>query len=235
MNNNKGFDIINIFFFIVTIFSLGFLILNLSDFDFSGIEIGGFQFEKKNENEYTNGEESEFSLPDAISTDINVITNTEVPIENSVVSAPKYMEYTTTPENNEIIKYLNKYGSNLEIGSSKFNVVWNTDGNRDYDISQYYKVQRIRVEENPSGCDVSSWFSDFLWITGNKGAKITLNNDVIGELNINTGSHGYLIALKIKPGDQLCIEGKNKNGFSLVFGPDVYYHYDSYCFRGYCK
>ena len=60
----------------------------------------------------------------------------------------------------------------------------------DYDIQEYYRVQRIRREENSSGCEFSDVFSDVLWVTGNKGAEIKVNQEIIGKLNINTGNHG---------------------------------------------
>ena len=166
-------------------------------------------------------------------TQVNVEQVDEAP--NTVIEEQIYIntsEPTITPTESLIN---DSNFEQLKIGTGIFISANTSDGLRDYDISSYYKVQRIRYEEFPDGCSVSDWRSQLLWVTGNKGTDIFLNNELIGTLEINTGNHGYLIQLLIKPGDKLCISGKNANGFSLLFGPDVFYHYDSYCFRGFCN
>lgn len=123
----------------------------------------------------------------------------------------------------------------LNVGSGIFENAYYSDGMENYDIQEYYRVQRIRREENSSGCEIADVFSEVVWVTGNKGAEIKVNQKIIGKLNINTGNHGYISDFSIKPGDEICITGENLNGFSLVFGPDVLFHYDSYCYRGFCE
>ncbi|MEA3327396.1 MAG: hypothetical protein U9R53_08840 [Chloroflexota bacterium] len=156
----------------------------------------------------------------------------ELPTED-VISIDETNTLTTQEDISQI--NLIENAESINIGTLKFSEAIYTDGNNDFDISTFYKIQRIRLEENPNGCDISDWFSDFLWVTGNKGAQVSINDEIIGELNINTGNHGYLIIQKINPGDEVCIIGDNRNGFSILFGPDVFYHYDSYCYRGFCN
>ncbi|MCB2210348.1 hypothetical protein KQH62_05585 [bacterium] len=183
--------------------------------------------------------EEKLSETPAQTPNINIsstITDTIEPKEEPTEEVFLIDETSTSTTDEEISQTnLIEDAKYINLGTLKFSEAIYTDGNNDFDISIYYKIQRIRFEENPNGCGISDWFSDFLWVTGNKGAQVSVNNEIIGELDINTGNHGYLIIQKIIPGDKVCISGNNLNGFSILFGPDVFYHYDSYCYRGFCN
>jgi hypothetical protein len=64
--------------------------------------------------------------------------------------------------------------------------------------------------------------------------SITINGEPIADLSVPTGRHGYIFEWPLQAGDQICVTEFNAAGFHLIFGPDLYYHYDSYCYRGHC-
>jgi len=188
------------------------------------IIIGGFGFK------FTN---KETENPTASNTKVEPESNIPTQAQSTTVLIPTNTPPVIPVQNNPIID--ESLFEKLNVGTGIFISANSSDGNRDYDSNTYYKIQRIRYEEVSNGCDISNWSSQLIWVTGNKGTNILLNNETIGQLTIDTGNHGYLVEVKINPGDQICISGKNPNGFSVIFGPDTYYHYDSYCYRGFCK
>lgn len=96
-------------------------------------------------------------------------------------------------------------------------------------------IQRIRQEEYPSGCDVARNNTNLIWIAGNKGMQFTVNDKVVGTYNNADNKHGYIFQYSINIGDKLCaVNYKPSSGFAILLGPNIYYHYDSYCYRGNC-
>lgn len=124
------------------------------------------------------------------------------------------------------------------VGTGVFTQVTSSDGNAPYSQDElntnYYKIIRIRAEENPDGCGVSIYDTDIVWFSGSSNTVFTINGKEIGRLSVNTGKHGYVANWSIKNQDVVCASGYSASGFHIIFGPDMYYHYDSFCYRGYC-
>ena len=97
--------------------------------------------------------------------------------------------------------------------------------------NNHHKIQRIRKEEQPSGCDIAQYDAKELWIASSQAVDFLVNDQSIGHLNKDTGSVGYLIDYPISKGDKLCISKVPSNGFHIVLGPDIHWAYDSYCYR----
>jgi hypothetical protein len=96
-------------------------------------------------------------------------------------------------------------------------------------------IQRIRQEEYPSGCDVARYNTNLVWISGTNGMQISVNDKIVGTYNIADNSHGYIFQYPINMGDKLCaVNYRSSTGFAILLGPNIYYHYDSYCHRGNC-
>jgi hypothetical protein len=113
-------------------------------------------------------------------------------------------------------------------GLATYSEQWMWDNN-------YFRIQRIRPEEYPSGCDVARYNTNLVWISGTTGMQFSINDEVVGTYKIADNSHGYIFEWPINIGDKLCAVGFTSAGYSIIIGPDIYYHYDSYCYRGYCK
>lgn len=126
----------------------------------------------------------------------------------------------------------------IAVGTGPFTQVTISDGRTSYDdswLATYrYRIQRIRREEQPTGCDTSVFEANKIWFSGSVGTSFTVNGQEIGKLSVGGGKHGFVFTWAIKPGDNLCAVGYDQGGFHIIFGPDIYYHYDSYCHRGYC-
>lgn len=101
--------------------------------------------------------------------------------------------------------------------------------------NDHFDIQRIRQEEYPSGCDISRYNTNLVWISGSAGMQFTVNDEVVGTYEIADDPHGYIFEWPIQMGDKLCAVNFRSIGFSIILGPDIYYHYDSYCYRGACK
>lgn len=102
--------------------------------------------------------------------------------------------------------------------------------------NDHFDIQRIRQEEYPSGCDVSRYNTDLVWIGGSPGMSIAINGEEVGKYTIAADSHGYIFEWPIRMGDEICAVGFVRSvGFHIILGPDIYYHYDSYCYRGHCN
>lgn len=102
--------------------------------------------------------------------------------------------------------------------------------------NDHFDIQRIRLEEQPDGCDVARYNTNFLWISGSPGMSLSINEDNVGEYKIKEDAHGYIFEWPIHMGDRICAVGFSSSiGFQIVIGPDIYFHYDSYCYRGSCR
>jgi len=128
--------------------------------------------------------------------------------------------------------------TSLSAGDGIFANVTVSDGQASISISEintnHQSIQRIRREEQPSGCDQARYASDKVWVTGTPGMRLTLNGLELGTYQIAPDAHGYMLDLNVAVGDQICAVDFGPEGFSIIFGPDVYYHYDSYCHRFGC-
>jgi hypothetical protein len=125
------------------------------------------------------------------------------------------------------------------VGTGIFEVGSFSDSQYPLSANQLYadghmNIQRIRQEEQPSGCDVSRYKTNYIWISGSKGMKITINGKEVGQYLIDPNPLGYIFEYPIEFGDQICAVGYNSSGFAIFLGPDIYYHYDSYCYRENC-
>lgn len=127
----------------------------------------------------------------------------------------------------------------ISIGTGALANATDSDGSMPYSedwlwANNHHKIQRIRIQEQPSGCDIARYDADKIWIAAGYPADFLVNGQVIGHYNYQPNSHGFIISSPVKKGDQLCVSPVSPKGFQIVFGPDVYYHYDSYCYRGHC-
>lgn len=124
------------------------------------------------------------------------------------------------------------------VGTGVFTQVTFSDGNAPYSQSEldtnHFRIYRIRPEENPNGCGVSIYNTNKVWFSSSANTVFTVNGIEVGRLSVSTGRHGYVADWSIKTGDTVCAAGYSPSGFHIIFGPDMYYHYDSYCFRGNC-
>jgi hypothetical protein len=103
------------------------------------------------------------------------------------------------------------------------------------EITQHLNIQRIRLEEYPDGCGIAFLDANKIWLGSSVRTKLTINDKVVGEIFGPTGKHGYVFDITIRKGDKICVTYFEPSGFHIIFGPDVYYHYDSYCYRGQCN
>jgi hypothetical protein len=101
--------------------------------------------------------------------------------------------------------------------------------------NDHFNIQRIRPQEYPSGCDIARYNTNLVWISGTTGMQFSVNNEIVGSYKIADDPHGYIFEWPINMGDKLCAVGFRSVGYSIIIGPDVYYQYDSYCYRGNCK
>lgn len=126
----------------------------------------------------------------------------------------------------------------FSAGDGVFANVTESDGQASFSISEintnHQHIQRIRPEEQPSGCDQARYASDKVWVTGTPGMRLTVNGLELGTYQIAPDAHGYILDMNVAVGDQICAVDVGPEGFSIIFGPDVYYHYDSYCHRFGC-
>lgn len=100
--------------------------------------------------------------------------------------------------------------------------------------NDHFNIQRIRQEEYPTGCDVARYNTNLVWIGGTSGMSFSINGENIGTYKIADSAHGYVFEWPIRMGDTLCAIGFTPTGFHIILGSDIYYHYDSYCYRGGC-
>jgi hypothetical protein len=119
--------------------------------------------------------------------------------------------------------------------------VTKSDGLAPYDenwlwANNHFNIQRIRREENPDGCGIAEYQVSKIWIGAAAVTKVTVNGEEVGTINKITPrqKHGYIAVVSLNIGDKLCVSPIPPAGFQIVIGPDVYYHHDTYCYRGNC-
>lgn len=129
----------------------------------------------------------------------------------------------------------------VSIGTGVFENVTFSDGMAPYNEdwlwdNNHFNIQRIRREENPDGCGIAQYKVDEIWIGAAAVAKVTVNGSKIGTISAITPlqRHGFIANVSLNVGDQICVSPIPDSGFHIIFGPDIYYHHDSYCYRGSC-
>lgn len=129
----------------------------------------------------------------------------------------------------------------VDVGDGIFDKGTFSDGMAEYSqdwlwANGHGDIQRIRQEEFPSGCDISRHNTNLVWIAGTNGMQFTVNDQVVGTYKAADDPHGYIFEYPIKFGDKLCaVNYRAATGYAILLGPNIYYHYDSYCYRGHCK
>lgn len=181
---------------------------------------------------------TELSISATMTAEARVSVSAEVGASNANVNLPPMqaasedatLPVSTVPGRSQI---------RTSVGDGAFADVVMTDGLAPYDESwlwanNHFDIQRIRLEEHPDGCDIATVTSDLIWIAGSAGMELVINDHVVGTYTSEPDRHGYLAPLTIGFGDSVCVRNYSSAGFHIVFGPDVLYQYDSYCYRGNC-
>jgi len=125
------------------------------------------------------------------------------------------------------------------IGSDTLAQVTYSDGiapftQQELDTS-HSRLQMVNPETTSDGCGVARYAAEQVWFGAASQTTLTVNGSPVGEVYGGTGSHGYIINLTIHVGDRICVNPVPAGGFHICLGPDLYYHYDSYCYRGHCQ
>ncbi len=127
------------------------------------------------------------------------------------------------------------------IGTGVFAKATFSDGQAPYDedwlwANNHFNIQRIRREEQPDGCGTAQYQANKIWIGVGNVARITVNGAEIGTITAITPlqEHGYIVDVSLNIGDRICATPIPDAGFHILLGPDIYYHHDSYCYRGNC-
>jgi hypothetical protein len=124
------------------------------------------------------------------------------------------------------------------VGTGVFEQATQSDGLAPFEQStldaEYPRAYRLGLDENPDGCDRARFSTKYIWFTGPSGMALTVNDHEIGRLSVAGSSHGYLVYWRLVAGDKVCVENDDSGSARIVVGPDVYRHYDSYCYRGHC-
>lgn len=144
-----------------------------------------------------------------------------------VVTAPTVLQGQTPLRNHET----------TSIGSGVLANVTYSDGMAPISnekIHQYGQLQLINPTTTSDGCGVAMYNTNTIWFGSGSRTTITVNGVSIGELYQGTGNHGYIFEWAIKVNDRICVTPISTGGFHFGIGPDVYIHYDSYCYRGHC-
>lgn len=97
------------------------------------------------------------------------------------------------------------------------------------------------------GCWIAHYAADQIWLrAGSAGAywiyvgstepKNLTESAPAGILDRPTTLHGYLLDLRVSEGEWICVvsEGSGSEGLYVISGPDLYYWFDSYCYRKLC-
>jgi hypothetical protein len=164
-----------------------------------------------------------------ITEEVSVASPTEIPTTQSLppTEAPVQVDGP-----------FREHRQTTQVGTGVLQYGTYSDGMADYSDSQlasnHSRIQRIRPEENPDGCSIAFYDAAIVWIGTAVKTSITINDEVIGEILGPTGRQGYLFYFEIHQNDKVCVTYYEPSGFHIVFGPDVYYHYDSYCHRDHC-
>jgi hypothetical protein len=113
-------------------------------------------------------------------------------------------------------------------GMAPYSEEWLWDNDR-------FDIQMIRIEEQPEGCDVARYDTELVWISGSPGMSVTVDGEEVGTYTARVNAHGYIFQYPISMGDRICaVDFSPTLGFHIIIGPDIYFHYDSYCYRGHC-
>jgi len=124
------------------------------------------------------------------------------------------------------------------IGTGIFEQATYSDGNAPFSQqelnSSHFEIQLLNPDTISNGCG-TSWYSvNEVWFGGASKTTLYLNGTAVGEIFQGVGKHGYMIPLSVNAGDELCVNPVPPGGFHMNLGADIYYHYDSFCYRGYC-
>jgi len=129
----------------------------------------------------------------------------------------------------------------VNVGEGIFSEGTFSDGMAPYSEQQlwdddHFDIQKIRVEEQPDGCDIARYTTELVWIGGVPGMSLLVNGENVGTYTAAAYAHGYVFEYPVQMGDEICAVGfSSSTGFHIIMGPDIYYHYDSYCYRGGCN
>jgi hypothetical protein len=127
----------------------------------------------------------------------------------------------------------------VSVGTGAFEEATQSDGMAPFQQSvldaEHARVHRIDFKGHPEGCTRARYTSRYIWFTGPPGMAITVNDHEIGRLSVAGDSHGTMVRWRVISGDKLCAEDYEPGPAFVVLGPDVHYHYDSYCYRGHCE
>ncbi|MEM9774114.1 MAG: hypothetical protein AAF902_06010 [Chloroflexota bacterium] len=127
--------------------------------------------------------------------------------------------------------------SNASVGTGIFADVTYSKGEASFSQAELQRnnmwdpLQTIRREEQPSGCDTVQHTTDLIWIQGTPGMEIALDNKVIGTYTANPNAHGYIVKASVSRGQEICAVNFGPQGFAIYLGPQIYNHYDTYCYR----
>ncbi|MHA1279859.1 MAG: hypothetical protein ACTSQ8_21875 [Candidatus Helarchaeota archaeon] len=129
--------------------------------------------------------------------------------------------------------------SDESIGTGVFSKAITSNGNAEIDYeelnSKYFNVQVVNGNTNPDGCLISQYDTNELWFGGATSTSLFLNGLEIGETYFGNGKHGHIVNISIIFGDEICVDPVPSGGYHIVLGPHMFFHYDSYCFRGNCE
>jgi hypothetical protein len=157
-----------------------------------------------------------------------------------------------TPVSDDVLQPLRPH-STTSAGSGVFAQVAFSDGLAPYtDEDVLDRFRRVDVALSPTGdgsCWISQYDTDVVWIRFGGAGEIRFGRDIdlhsdapgalstepVGVLDGPTGPHGYLVPLTFNAGEGICFRSETTAGWTLIYGPDIYYWYDSYCFRKPCQ
>jgi len=124
------------------------------------------------------------------------------------------------------------------IGSGIFSQVTYSDGLAPFTQQElntsHSRLQLINPDTTSDGCGVAVYNVEKIWFGAASRTTLMVNGSPVGEVYAGTGKHGYIVNLTIRVNDRICVNPVPPGGFHINFGPDLYYHYDSYCYRGHC-
>lgn len=156
-------------------------------------------------------------------------------------SIPTEIPPTKTPRNTPTPEFSGPFREHYTVstGTGPLSDATTSDGMQSWSedwlwANNHFKIQRIRPEEQPDGCGISKYDVNKIWISSNVPTSITVDGESIGYL-YKTNSHGYIFDYNLKKGEEICVSTVGKYGYQIIFGPDIYFHYDSYCYRGNCN
>lgn len=134
---------------------------------------------------------------------------------------------------------LEEYTHAAGIGAGIFADAYYTDGNepvkKNKINSLYPDIQWIDRSSTVGGCTKAKYTADLIWFNAGGPTQLTLKGSPVGEVFAATGKHGYILNLVIDENAELCVSPIPDAGFRIVLGPDMLFHYESFCYRGYCK